>query len=232
MLRSGGSIVMRTRIEHRVMPRHPRILVAGQPHHLIIRGVDRRAMFAGEEDFERFRRLMQRACRVYAVRVRAYVLMTNHVHLLVDFDSAEGAIATMERVGSVYARYFNRRYRRSGPLWERRYRSHPVATEMHLFTLHRYIERNPVRAHMVREAVDYRWSSFGANALGSPDALVTPHPLYDALGATDALRRAAYRQLCEVELTDDELRAIRAASRDGGSTHGPVRRLARLKAER
>ncbi len=172
-------------------------------------------MFVAADDYELFREHLQRACARCGCAVHAYVLMTNHVHLLVT-PATEGAFArVMQSVGRRYVRYFNLTYHRSGTLWEGRYRSTAIDSEQYFFACHRYIETNPVRAGMVASPEEYRWSSYRANALGSSDPLITAHQLYGALGVDEASRLAAYRALFRLELTEAAMRQIRRASTSG-----------------
>lgn len=145
-------------------------------------------------------------------RVHAYVLMTNHVHLLISADRTGAPGALMKALGQRYVQYVNRRYQRSGTLWEGRFRSCLTQDEAYLLTCQRYIELNPVRADMVPHPVDYRWSSYRANAQGEADVLVKAHPLYDALGLDDASRQEAYRALFCDELEAGLVEEIRRAA--------------------
>jgi putative transposase len=120
-------------------------------------------------------------------RIHAYALMTNHVHLLVSADRPEAPGALMKALGQRYVQYVNRVYRRSGTLWEGRFRSCPIQEEIYLLACQRYIELNPVRAGMVNHPGEYRWSSYRANGQGEHDVLVRPHSLYEALGVTSRL---------------------------------------------
>jgi len=127
-------------------------------------------------------------------RVHAYVLMTNHVHLLISAKRTEAPGTLMKALGQRYVQYVNRTYRRSGTVWEGRFRSCLTQEETYLLACQRYIELNPVRADMVAHPAEYRWSSYRANAQGEADALLKSHPLYDALGADAASRQAAQRK--------------------------------------
>jgi putative transposase len=143
--------------------------------------------------------------------VHAYVLMTNHVHLLLSPDRADAAGLLMKALGQRYVQYVNRTYHRSGTLWEGRFRSCLTQEDAYLLTCQRYIELNPVRADMVAHPADFRWSSYLANAQGQVDPVVTPHPLYTALGADASTRLAAYRKLFRYELEPGLVDNIRRA---------------------
>ncbi len=143
-------------------------------------------------------------------KVHAYVLMTNHVHLLMT-PAASGQVArVMQSLGRRYVRYINDRYRRTGTLWEGRYKSSLVDRETYLLHCYRYIELNPVRARMTADPIDYAWSSHAHNAFGRDDPLIHPHSTYLALGRTDEERHNAYRALAMENLSQDHLDAIRA----------------------
>ena len=160
------------------MPRRPRLKLAGIPVHLIQRGNNRGACFFEDDDYQFYLDHLGEPCRKYRVDLHAYVLMTTHVHLLMTPKKGEGASQVMKHLGQRYVQYVNRTYRRSGTLWEGRFRSCLVGEEEYLLGCQRYIELNPVRAGMVEHPGEYRWSSYRCNAQGSANALIRPHPLY------------------------------------------------------
>jgi putative transposase len=176
------------------MPRRARITMAGMPVHLIQRGNNRHACFFADEDHFCYLHHVKELADKFDCWVHAYVLMTNHVHLLVTPDSAQGISLLMKHLGQRYVQYINRSYRRNGTLWEGRFRSCIVQSEAYLLRCQRYIELNPVRADMVSHPRDYPWSSYRANAEGQPSSLVSPHALFENLGRTAQERRAAYRE--------------------------------------
>jgi putative transposase len=191
------------------MPRRPRLDLPGIPQHVVQRGNDRQPCFFQEADYLRYlQELNELALRRHCA-VHAYVLMTNHVHLLLTPATAGQLASLMQALGRRYVRYVNDRYHRTGTLWEGRYKACPVDRESYLLHCYRYIELNPVRARMVSDPGDYRWSSYGANADGRPDLMVTPHPGFLALDADPQSRQAAYRELVKQAVSDDELTAIR-----------------------
>lgn len=177
------------------MPRKPRMYLADQPAHIIQRGNNRDTCFYAEQDYQFYLNCLSDACQRYRVAVHAYVLMTNHVHLLLTPQTAEGISQVMQSVGRRYVQYVNYEYRRSGTLWEGRHKASLVDTEAYLLTCYRYIELNPVRANMVPHPGEYRWSSYRSNALGDSNILLTPHPLYMGLGQDPLSREQAYRDL-------------------------------------
>lgn len=193
------------------MPRHARLSIPGVPLHIRQRGIDRSRCFGSEDDYQLYLGLMTELSPRFACSVHAYVLMTNHVHLLATADEPEGASLFMKNLAQRYAQHFNRKSRRCGPLWEGRFRSSPVDSERYLLTCYRYIELNPVRAGMVRSPAVYPWSSFGTNAMGVPSHFLNPHPEYLRLGATTSARKAAYLGMLTTGLATSELAMIRAA---------------------
>ncbi len=194
------------------MPRRPRLSLPNVPLHLIQRGNNRQACFFADEDYRFYLDWLKEHAEKTGCRVHAYVLMTNHVHLLVSPDRAGAAGALMKALGQRYVQYVNRTYRRSGTLWEGRFRSCPIQEEAYLLACQRYIELNPVRANMVEHPAEYRWSSFRANGQGEADALVQPHSLYTALGHDHATRLATYRELFRFELEPGLVDEIRRAT--------------------
>lgn len=192
------------------MARQPRIDVAGMPQHLIQRGVDSAVCFAADEDRLFYLYTLQKIAKENDCQVHAYVLMTNHVHMLVTGGQL-GCISTMmQGLGRRYVQYFNNRYDRSGTLWEGRFKSSLVDSENYLLSCYRYIESNPVRAYMVARAEDYSWSSANANAFGRPDPVVKPHPVFLALGKDRSSRLSSYRALLCEPVTENEISNIRA----------------------
>jgi len=197
------------------MARLPRLYVADQPQHVIQRGNNRQIVFAGEQDFRFFRKCLKAAAERHSLAIHAYVLMTNHVHLLVTPGSPESLPKTLQALGRRYVQYFNSAHQRSGTLWEGRYRAALVDSERYFLTCARYIELNPVRAGMVYEPAAYPWSSFKHHALGEIDDLVRSHALHEALGAEPRERQRAYRDLFRQVIPDSQLSEIRQATHRG-----------------
>ena len=193
------------------MPRRTRIHLPNLPLHIVQRGHNRDACFLGEDDYASYRYWLGEALTQTGCTLHAYVLMTNHVHLLLTPPTAEAVSHFIMSIGRRYVQYFNKTYRRTGTLWDSRYKSSLVQEDCYLLACHRYIELNPVRARMVDEPAHYRWSSYRSNALGQSDALLTPHPLYQGLGADGAARHVAYRALFAHEIDVPQLTEIRAA---------------------
>lgn len=197
------------------MPRRPRLRIADIPFHVIQRGNNRSPCFFTQADYYKYLTELGQLSRQHNVAIHAYVLMTNHTHLLMTARHADGVPLLMKFLGQRYVQHVNRKHDRTGSLWEGRFRSCLVDTDSYFLTCHRYIETNPVRAGMVAHPADYRWSSYRANAEGMPDALLSPHPVICALGRTASERRAAYREMFEEDLKPGELDRIRGATNAG-----------------
>lgn len=194
------------------MPRRPRIIVPNTPQHIIQRGNNRQACFYADEDYQFYLEWLKEYAGKLECSVHAYVLMTNHVHLLVSADKSDAIGALMKALGQRYTQYVNKMYKRSGTLWEGRYKSCPTQAETYLLACQRYIELNPVRADMVNHPAEYRWSSYAANAQGEENAIITPHALYNALGLDAVARKAAYRELFRYQLDIGVVDEIRKAT--------------------
>ena len=193
------------------MPRRPRLDQPGLPQHVIQRGNNRCACFFADDDYYCYLHWLRKAAHDYDVDVHAYVLMTNHVHLLAT-PGKQGAMAKMmQSLGRRYVRYVNATYKRSGTLWEGRFKAGAVDAEAYLLRVYRYIELNPVRAHMVAHPADYPWSSFAINGGGKPSEWLTQHPLYLALGRGAGERMVAYEELFRYELDPEEITRIRTS---------------------
>jgi putative transposase len=190
------------------MARLPRLTIPGYPHHVIQRGNNRQPIFATDEDYRELLALLEEHARAAGVAVHAYVLMSNHVHLLATPETADGIPQMMQAVGRRYVRFFNRRQARTGTLWEGRYRSTIIQAERYLLACMAYIDLNPVRAGMVDAPESYPWSSHGHYVSGRPDRLVTPHPIWWELGNTPFAREAAYRELVHAGLSEAQQQAL------------------------
>lgn len=195
------------------MARLPRLDLPGVAQHIVQRGNDRNACFADEGDYQHYRQELGEAALRHGCSVHAYVLMTNHVHLLVTPQEPGSASRMMQAIGRRYVGCFNARYGRTGTLWEGRFKSALVDSEAYVLRCYRYIELNPVRAAMVSAPGDYRWSSFGRNAHGSHDPRITSHSTYQQLGSDDDSRQRAYRELFCDSLASQDLEAVRLHTR-------------------
>ena len=194
------------------MARLPRYVIPGQPQHVILRGNNRTEIFCADADYRFYLEKLQLACDKHGCEIHAYVLMTNHVHLLIKPSEEQSLPKTMQMLGRYYVQYYNDCYQRTGTLWEGRYKATLMDTEAYLLTCMRYIELNPVRAGMVSHPSEYPWSSYHHNARGQPDDLVTPYLEYRRLGKTDEERQAAYRQLFKHHIPEQSVSEIREAT--------------------
>ena len=197
------------------MARLPRLTVPGYPHHIIQRGNNRQAIFSSTADYQMLLALLDENARKFEVALHAYVLMGNHFHLLATPSTEGGLPQMMQAVGRRYVRYFNDRQTRSGTLWEGRYRSTLIETERYLLACMVYIDLNPVRAGLVKDAGDYPWSSYGRYAGSRTDRILTPHPLYWALGNTPFSREAAYVELVRSGTTPEQQEALTRSTLNG-----------------
>lgn len=183
------------------MARLPRLTVPGYPHHVIQRGNNRQPIFASLGDYALLLGLLTENAKKFGVQVHAYVLMTNHFHLLATPSAAESLPQMMQAVGRSYVRYFNDAQGRSGTLWDGRYKSTLVQIDRYLLACMAYIDLNPVRAGLVSDPSNYAWSSYCHYTGQRADKLVTPHPLWWALGNTPFAREVAYATLVQAGVT-------------------------------
>jgi putative transposase len=177
------------------MARLPRIELPNIPQHIIQRGNNRQACFASEQDFKTYLNWLKNYSIEAGVEIHAWVLMTNHVHLLCTPTKPKAISKLMQNLGRRYVQYFNYTHGRSGTLWEGRFKSCLVQDNSYLLHVYRYIDMNPVRASMVADPAQYTWSSYQVNALGKASDLCSPHAEYFALGVSRAERQLSYQEL-------------------------------------
>lgn len=195
------------------MARLSRFVILGQPQHIIQRGNNRQNIFKAVADYEYYLEKLTDAAAKHQCEIHAYVLMTNHVHSLVTPKTEDGIGKMMQMLGRYYVQYFNKKYNRTGTLWEGRYKATLIDTENYFLTCMRYIELNPVRAKgMVSDPVDYRWSSYSYNAGGHNNPLIIPHSEYERLGKTAKERQSKYSDLFNLHIPDTKLDEIREAT--------------------
>ena len=194
------------------MPRLPRLNMPGVAQHVVQRGNNRQVTFFGDEDYAVYLDKLKEYGKKYQVAIHAYVLMTNHVHLLVTPSTNEGVSKLMQSLGRYYVRYVNQTYNRTGTLWEGRFKSTLVDSEQYFLLVSRYIELNPVAADMVNHPVEYPWSSYHGNAEGKKIGLLTPHASYIELGNNPKKRKAAYRELFKHHIPDYTIKEIQDAT--------------------
>jgi len=183
------------------MARHPRLNLPNVPQHVIQRGNNRTACFFAETDYQLYLAKLHEYAEQFSVQIHAYVLMTNHVHLLLTPCSPHGISLLMQSLGRYYVQYINKTYQRSGTLWEGRYKSTLVDSEAYFLSVSRYIELNPVRANMVTRPIDYPWSSFRVNSHADTSSLITYHPCFKQLGKTLTERCESYLALFNKTIT-------------------------------
>jgi len=197
------------------MARLPRLTLAGYPHHIILRGNNRQAIFMDSADFQRTLALLQVNAQEQQVQIHAYVLMSNHLHLLLTPLQNDSLPKMMQAVGRSYVLYFNKRHGRSGTLWEGRYRSALIQTERYFLACMAYIDLNPVRAGMVAQAADYLWSSHGHYIGRQNEAWLSPHPLYWEMGNTPFAREAAYAAMVQSGIDQKQQQALTSSALSG-----------------
>jgi len=199
------------------MPRNSRRRFPGIPLHIVQRGNDRIPCFRSDQDLALYLGLLKELTPRFECHIHAYVLMTNHVHLLLTSQQPDGPSCLMRDLGQRYVQHFNKSHQRTGTLWEGRFRSHIVDSETYLFTCQRYIELNPVRAGIVFSPSEYPWSSYRANAGLEGSPLIVPHELYLRLGATGDERQRRYRELFRAPPGASELEEIRRCLNSGSA---------------
>lgn len=197
------------------MARLPRLTLPGYPHHIIQRGNNRQPIFVGTPDYETLLGLLEESAKKFQVAIHAYVLMSNHFHLLATPSSTEGVPQMMQALGRGYVRYFNARQARTGTLWEGRYKSTLIQAERYLLACMVYIDLNPLRAGLVSDPADYPWSSHLHYIGRESDRLITPHPIYWELGNTPFARDAAYAELVRSGIGSQQQQALTDATFHG-----------------
>jgi putative transposase len=210
------------------MARLPRLTVTGYPQHVILRGNNRQDIFRNTADYQRMLDLIEQHSREQGVEIHSYVLMTNHLHLLLTPQKDQALPKMMQAVGRSYVQTFNKVHGRTGTLWEGRYRSTLIQTERYLLACMAYIDLNPVRAHMVAQPDDYIWSSYSHYVGRRNDRLITPHALYWGLGNTPFAREAAYAEMVHAGIHADQQRALTDATLSGWAL-GDAQFIAGLK---
>lgn len=197
------------------MPRRPRTFLPNVPVHIVQRGASREAVFFDDEDYKAYAGWMKEAGLVYDVAIHAFVLMTNHIHILISAQAPENVGKFMQHIGRRYVPFINHKYGRSGSLREGRYKSNLVQSERYFLAVMRYIELNPVRASMVEQAAQYRWSSFRHNCGLKPLSFITPHTTFDSLGSDIETRSRSYLSMFEHQQNSQEINTIRNAWQRG-----------------
>ncbi|MCK5829322.1 MAG: transposase [Methylococcales bacterium] len=201
------------------MARLSRIVIPNLPLHIMHRGNNRQNIFESEEDMVRIKGDIALSLSKTGCYLHAYVIMTNHLHLLITPEDKEQLTKFMQSLANRYVRYFNAKYKRTGTIWEGRFKSCLVDSDEYLFTLCKYIEMNPVKAGMVKDIADYKWSSYPYNALDKEDNLITEHKLYEDLGLTTKQRNRRYKEIFDsLDIEKQESRISSATMR--GEVYG------------
>lgn len=197
------------------MPRKQRFYLPGVPSHVMQRGHNREPVFFAEQDYLEYLRCLKHAADNYGCKVHAYVLMANHVHLLVTPEARESIGELFQGLGRHYVRYVNETYQRYGGLWEGRHKGNIIQSQSYLLSCMRYIEMNPVRAGVVDHPAQYRWSSYAANAFGMRNAVLHQHDEYIGLGASPHIRQKAYQESFVCDSDSDVLGLLRQSLQSG-----------------
>ncbi len=200
------------------MARLSRIVLPNQPLHIMHRGNNRQDIFESEEDMARIIEDISLSLSKTECYLHAYVIMSNHLHLLITPKDKAQLSQFMQSMANRYVRYFNATRNRTGTIWEGRFKSSLVDSEHYLFTLYKYIEMNPIKADIVKNSADYPWSSYRHNALGKIDPLITEHPLYRELGDSAALCNARYQTIFDSANTEIQEEQITAATMRQGKS--------------
>lgn len=192
------------------MARLPRFVLPGHPQHIIQRGNNRNVIFCADDDYRFYLERLHESAVKHQCSIHAYVLMTNHVHLLVTPETKNGISKMMQSLGRCYVQYFNCTYRRTGTLWEGRYKASLIDTESYFLICMKYIELNPVRAKcLVKHPSEYPWSRYHCNATGKYDRLIAHHDLYLRMGSDEINRQLAYKEFVAEQLSEGMLSEIR-----------------------
>jgi len=197
------------------MPRKPRFFLPNIPTHVVQRGNNRDPIFFDECDYLSYLEWLEAGAKRYQCKIYAYVLMTNHVHLLVSSSEKDGISRLMQYVGRYYVPYINHAYGRTGTLWEGRFKSSLVQGDRYLLCCMRYIESNPIRAGITKNLKEYPWSSYACNAYGKKNTLITHHGIYESLDKDSVKKRKTYRELFKHRLDEEDITRIRAAWQTG-----------------
>ena len=194
------------------MPRKARVLVPNCPHHVVQRGHNRKTIFVTNEDFRYYLANLKEWKDELGIKLYAWCLMTNHIHLIVEPGEDPMVISQlMKRVNGRQTAYVNKLEGRSGSLWEGRYKASPIQRDNYLLSCCRYVELNPVRAKMVAQPEDYLWSSYQERMVYSKQAMLDTPGLFEALGNNDFSRKLVYQKFVQAGISDQELKFISSA---------------------
>ena len=191
------------------MPRGSRINIEGLIYHVINRGNNRQSIFKDEENYGKYIELLERYKERYGFKLYSYVLMNNHVHLLIEAGEKGSISKIMQGITLAHSRYYNLKNKTSGHVWQGRFKSPIVGENSYLLEVSRYIELNPVRANIVKMPEEYHWSSYATHAYGKKNPLIEDHVYYESLGKTKEERQAGYREFVKEGLKEGKLKEIR-----------------------
>ena len=197
------------------MPRKQRFYLPDVPAHVMQRGHNREPIFFEENDYLEYLKFLKRVAEQSACQIHAYVLMTNHVHILLTPSTEKSISLFFQSLGRLYVTYINKRYQRSGTLWEGRHKGNIIDSQNYFLTCMQYIELNPVRAGMVNHPADYPWSSYKANGEGQSNAILTSHIEYLSLANRQSERQKKYRCLFESKMSMQLLTDFRESVQSG-----------------
>jgi putative transposase len=197
------------------MARLPRYLITNQPQHIILQGRGAQQIYFEEQDYQYFHDCLDAAAYNYRLRLHAYALMPDHVHILATPANTDSVSRSVQSIGRNYVQYFNECYGSTGTLWESRYRATVIDAKEYLLTCSRYIEQNPVRNKLVDKAQEYRWSSYAHNALAKADEMLTDAREYKKLGDNHKERARAYRSLSRKKISAELAQQITEATLKG-----------------
>jgi putative transposase len=197
------------------MARLPRYSIVNQTQHIIMQGRDGQAIFHQDQDYQYFHDCLDAAAYNYRLKVHAYALMPDHVHVLATPGNTDSISRVVQSIGRNYVQYFNECHGGSGTLWEGRYRATVIDAKNYMLTCSRYIELNPVRNQLVSKPADYQWSSYAHNALAQPDEMFSAAREYQNLGDSDRDCAKAYRRLFQQKLSAEQVQEITDATMKG-----------------
>jgi len=201
------------------MPRSARIVVPNTPHHIVQRGHNRQTVFVSDDDYNYYRENLIYFKQELKCRIYSYCLMTNHVHLVIDPGANPDSLSLlMKRVAGRQTRYVNKLEKRTGSLWEGRFKSSIVSQKEYLAACCRYIELNPLRAGMATNPAEYRWSSYACKGEGKQDLVVDFDTSYLARGGNESERQVAYAEYVLGTVPEYELKLIRESLQRGQLT--------------
>ena len=187
------------------MPRTARVAPKEHVYHVLTRGNNRQDVFEDEDDFRKYLALLLHYKEKYVFKMYHYVMMTNHVHLVIEpSEGGAGLSEIMKGVNLSYAQHYKRRYKHTGHFWQDRYKSIIISKDDYLLACGSYVELNPVRAKMAEDPKDYPWSSYRVYAYGKRDVLVDEHPIYLQLSEKEGERRKKYRAFVRGMLKEKE----------------------------